>query len=77
MLGVRGSSLDSIFHRLSPIPFNNMPNQAKKLKQKKIILFTPNRQYGRGFPDVGLNDSVLAYPACLSAVMALSYDKQA
>merc|ERR1711906_72050 len=26
ILGVRGSSLESI--RLSPIPFNNMPNQA-------------------------------------------------
>ena len=37
ILGVRGSSSDS--RNLSPIPFNNMPNQAlKKKKEKKIFL---------------------------------------
>ena len=33
ILGVRGSSLDS--RNLSPVPLNNMPNQAQKMKIEK------------------------------------------
>ena len=36
ILGVRGSSLDS--RKLSPIPFDNMPNQAQKMKIEKILV---------------------------------------
>ena len=75
--GVSKLVLEVVHFLLPKVPFLviKLLSQARRPEHKSSFVLA--RTYSGGFLNIGLNCSVLAYPACLGAAMVISCGKQA